>query len=80
MREQLYKIISLHSGQDVDRIRRDADRDFWMSPQDAVEYGLIDRVLLSRKEISRDMPQIPSTTADQRITIEETSVNAEAEK
>ncbi|KXK56742.1 MAG: ATP-dependent Clp protease proteolytic subunit [Chlorobi bacterium] len=80
MREQLYKIISLHSNQDVDRIRRDADRDFWMSPQDAVEYGLIDRVLMSRKEISRDMPQIPSTSADQRITIEETSVKAEAEK
>ncbi|MCE7935102.1 MAG: ATP-dependent Clp protease proteolytic subunit [Chlorobi bacterium CHB2] len=80
MREQLYKIISLHSNQDVDRIRRDADRDFWMSPQDAVEYGLIDRVLMSRKEISRDMPQIPSTNADQRITIEETSVKAEAEQ
>jgi ATP-dependent Clp protease protease subunit len=71
-REQLYKIISAHSGKDVDTIRKDADRDYWMSPQDAVEYGLIDRVLNSRKEISKDLPEIPSTTNDQRILIEET--------
>lgn len=71
MREQLYNIISAHTGQDVDKIRRDADRDFWMSPQDAVDYGLIDRVLRSRKEISKDLPEIPSTTGDQRVMIEE---------
>lgn len=70
LREQLYKIIAAHSGQDVDKIRRDADRDFWMSPQDAVDYGLIDRVLKGRKEASKDLPQIPSTTDDQRVIIE----------
>ena len=51
--EQLYRIIAAHSGQDVDKIRRDADRDNWMSPHDAKDYGLIDRVLQSRKEIRR---------------------------
>jgi ATP-dependent Clp protease protease subunit len=70
MREQLYQIIAAHSGQDVDKIHRDADRDFWMSPQDAVDYGLIDRVLKSRKDISKDLPSIPSTTGDQRVMIE----------
>ena len=70
MREQLYQIIAAHSGQDVDKIRKDADRDFWMSPQDAVDYGLIDRVLTSRKEASKDLPEIPSTTGDQRVIIE----------
>ena len=74
MREQLYKIIALHSGQDYEKIHKDAERDFWMSPQDAVEYGLIDRVLKSRKEVSKDMPEIPSTTGDQRVTIEETKI------
>ncbi|HVZ39062.1 MAG TPA: ATP-dependent Clp protease proteolytic subunit [Candidatus Kapabacteria bacterium] len=69
-RDQLYNIISVHSGQDVEKIRRDADRDYWMSPQDAVEYGLIDRVLASRKEASQLLPQIPSTTSDQRLQIE----------
>ncbi len=68
MREQLYQIIALHSGQSIEAIRRDADRDFWMSAQDAVEYGLIDRVLYSRKEGSKDLPSIPSTTdADQLV-------------
>ena len=70
MREQLYQIISAHSGKDVDTIRKDADRDYWMSPQDAVDYGLIDRVLASRKEASKGLPQIPSTTGDQRVIIE----------
>ncbi|MBS1914378.1 MAG: ATP-dependent Clp protease proteolytic subunit [Bacteroidetes bacterium] len=75
MREQLYNIISVHSGQDVEKIRRDADRDYWMSPQDAVDYGLIDRVLNSRKEISQMLPQIPSTTGDQRLQIENDSAD-----
>jgi len=76
-REQLYRIIAAHSGQDVEKIHRDADRDFWMSPQDAVEYGLIDRVLTSRKEASKDLPEIPSTTSDQRIFIEKDTAERE---
>jgi ATP-dependent Clp protease protease subunit len=63
MQEQLYKIIAAHSGQDEANIRRDADRDNWMSPHDAKEYGLIDKVLSSRKEISKSIPEMPSTTA-----------------
>ena len=71
MREGLYQIIAAHSGQDPEKIRRDADRDFWMSPEDAVEYGLIDRVLKSRKQVGQSIPEIPSTTGDQRIFIEQ---------
>jgi ATP-dependent Clp protease protease subunit len=73
LREQLYQIIAAHSGQDIEKIRKDADRDFWMSPQDAVDYGLIDRVLSSRKEASKDLPEIPSTSGDQRVIIEKES-------
>jgi ATP-dependent Clp protease protease subunit len=61
MRDQLYNIISVHSGKDVETIRKDADRDYWMSPQDAVDYGLLDRVLVSRKEVAHGVPEIPST-------------------
>lgn len=68
--EQLYKIIAAHSGQDVDRIRQDADRDNWMSPHDAMEYGLIDKVLASRKKASKDLPEIPSTRQEDRLTID----------
>ena len=70
MQDQLYKIIAAHSGQDVEKIRHDADRDNWMSPQDAKEYGLIDRVLTSRKEIGKTIPEIPSTTSDDKVLIE----------
>jgi ATP-dependent Clp protease protease subunit len=45
IRERLNTIISDHTGQPVERIAEDVDRDRFMSPQDAVAYGLIDRVL-----------------------------------
>lgn len=44
-RDTLYSIISKHTGKDVDTILRDADRDKYMSAQEALEYGMIDRVL-----------------------------------
>jgi ATP-dependent Clp protease protease subunit len=45
IREKLNEILSHHTGQTVQRIAEDADRDRFMSPAEAVEYGLIDRVL-----------------------------------
>jgi ATP-dependent Clp protease protease subunit len=45
LRAQLNQILSKHTGQPVERIAEDVDRDRFMSPQEAVEYGLIDRVL-----------------------------------
>ena len=45
IRETLYSLISKHSGQDVNKIRIDADRDNWMSPEDALNYGIIDKIL-----------------------------------
>jgi ATP-dependent Clp protease, protease subunit len=44
-RERLNEIIAQHTGQPVDRVADDVDRDRFMSPAEAVEYGLIDRVL-----------------------------------
>jgi len=45
IRERLNGIVSKHTGQTVERIAQDVDRDRFMSPEEAVEYGLIDRVL-----------------------------------
>jgi ATP-dependent Clp protease protease subunit len=45
IREKLNGILSHHTGQTVERIAEDADRDRFMSPYEAVEYGLLDRVL-----------------------------------
>jgi ATP-dependent Clp protease protease subunit len=48
MREQLNGILAHHTGQTVEQIARDTDRDRWMLPDEAVEYGLIDRVQTPR--------------------------------
>ena len=50
MREQLNNIIAKHTGQDVETVAKDTDRDFWMSPDAAKEYGLVDEVQLSRTD------------------------------
>ncbi len=48
-RERLNEILSSHSGQPLDRVKADTDRDNFMSGAEAVEYGIIDEVLESRK-------------------------------
>jgi ATP-dependent Clp protease protease subunit len=45
LKEELYNIISSHSGQPFDKVEADSDRDYWMIAKEAVEYGMIDEVL-----------------------------------
>lgn len=45
LKKELYEIIASHSGQDYDKIWKDSDRDYWMTSQEAKEYGMIDEVL-----------------------------------
>jgi len=54
IREQLNKVMSKHTGQPMDRIELDTDRDNFMSAGDAVEYGLIDEVLTKRVKPAED--------------------------
>ena len=48
MRDILEEILARHTGQPLDRIQKDTDRDFFMSPAEAAEYGLIDKVIDQR--------------------------------
>ena len=48
IKEKLNKILSFHTGQKVDKIAKDSDRDNFMSPEEALEYGLIDSVMKTR--------------------------------
>lgn len=45
LRQRLYEILATHSGQPLDKIQRDSDRDFFMTASQAVEYGLADQVI-----------------------------------
>ena len=49
MRQRMNELLAAHTGQSVDRIAEDTDRDYWMSPEEAAEYGLIDSVQYPRE-------------------------------
>ena len=48
MRQELDRILASHTGQTLERVEKDSDRDFFMSPEEAKGYGLIDEVIHSR--------------------------------
>ena len=48
LKQKLYEILSKHSKQPIERIERDADRDYFMGPSEAKEYGLVDEVYFRR--------------------------------
>jgi len=51
LREELNGILAKHSGQSVDKIQLDTERDFFMSGEEAVKYGLVDAVMAARGEV-----------------------------
>ena len=51
IRDRLYEILAKHSGQSAEKVAKDSDRDFFMSAEEAREYGLVDKVIESRQEI-----------------------------
>lgn len=48
MREELNRILELHTGQTLDKIQQDSERDFYLSPQEAIAYGLLDQIIEKR--------------------------------
>lgn len=53
-RDNLYKIISKHTGKDIEIIKKDADRDYYMTAEEAMNYGIVDKVMESINEILDD--------------------------
>lgn len=49
VKQELYQIIADHSGQTIDRVSQDSDRDYWMTSAEAKEYGMVDDVLVKNK-------------------------------
>jgi ATP-dependent Clp protease, proteolytic subunit ClpP len=50
LRQELYHIISEHSGQSFKKVEKDSDRDYWMTAQEALAYGMVDSVLTKNKK------------------------------
>jgi len=50
LKKELYEIISSHSGQTYQKIWKDADRDYWMTAEEAQKYGMIDEVLYNKSK------------------------------
>lgn len=48
LRKELYSIIAEHSGNSIKKIEKDSDRDYWMTAEEAKEYGMVDKVLVKR--------------------------------
>jgi ATP-dependent Clp protease protease subunit len=51
LRGRLNEILAKHSGQSIETIQRDTERDFFLGAEDAVKYGLVDKVLVSREQV-----------------------------
>ena len=51
VKKELYTIISEHSGKPFDEVMKDSDRDYWMTSQEAKEYGMIDEILTRNKNL-----------------------------
>ena len=54
IKERMNRILAANTGQPIEKIEKDTDRDNWMTPEQALEYGLIDRIYTTRKEITGD--------------------------
>ncbi len=50
LRTELFGIIAEHSGQPLEKVMADGDRDFWMTAQEAKDYGMVDEILVRKKK------------------------------
>ena len=50
LKKELYEIIAKHSGQKYDKVWADSDRDYWMTAQEAKDYGMVDEILIRNKK------------------------------
>lgn len=50
LKRELYEIIAFHSGQTLEKVEKDSDRDYWMTAEEARDYGMIDEILVRQKK------------------------------
>jgi len=55
MKDTLNEILSFHTGQNIEKISDDTDRDFFMSAQESLKYGIVDKVVADRSQLEEDI-------------------------
>jgi len=58
MKDTLNNMLSFHTGQDVEKVSDDTERDFFMSAEESLEYGLLDRVVADRSELEEEIKDV----------------------
>jgi len=66
LKKRLISILAHHTGKTDEQIQADSDRDYWITAQQAKEYGLVDEVVKSRKDVA---PEPLPTTADNALPV-----------
>ncbi len=62
LKKRLNRLLSFHTGKSVEQVERDADRDNYMTADEAKAYGLVDEVVKSRKELAEVLPDVKPAT------------------
>lgn len=65
LRDVLYNILAKHTGQSIEKVEKDCDRNLWLDAKEAIEYGLADRVLQKAPEIVRPPDFRPQTQVEE---------------
>jgi ATP-dependent Clp protease protease subunit len=55
MKDTLNEILSFHTGQDIKKISKDTDRDYFMSAEESLEYGIVDKVVVNRSQLEEEI-------------------------
>ena len=55
MKDTLNNILSLHTGQDIEKVSEDTDRDFFMSAEESLKYGIVDKVVADRSQLEEEI-------------------------
>ena len=67
LRSRLYNILAEHTGQSAEKIEKDCDRNLWLEAEEAINYGLVDRILKKAPEIVREQANESNEQKDETI-------------
>jgi ATP-dependent Clp protease, protease subunit len=65
LKKRLISILAHHTGKPIEQIQNDSDRDYWITAQQAKDYGLVDEVVKSRKDVVPE--QLPAPTTENAL-------------